>query len=160
MSNFCRLHNLPLPLVIIRKHRESVSHNKSYRQLEFAHTVRMSLLEQLNIRPSEEERSIHADICQRAPLLTNAQLACRKEWLFRIYHQNKMSKRYNQKSLNRHIEVYWWITVIGITSYDIKTFRIVALKSPMFWPKINVWLLLKIFIKSLLNYHRSILNIV
>lgn len=150
LGRFSKLHNLPVPLLINRKHEKSISHDASYRQATFANSVRVKLLKQLKIIPTKMELDVHRDICNKIPPETNTQLAQRKEWLFQIYQHNQSFALYNQDSLRKSINKYWWFAIVNLTSYNWSILWTVLFKSPLFWPKINLPSFLRIFAKRVL----------
>lgn len=158
LSRFCCLYNLQRPLVNYRKHEESVSFNKSYKQTEFTNQVRLGILNQLGIKPTKCEFETHVDISRKVPPQTNTQLAFRKKWLAKIRAKNKTVKLYHQKALSNSIRRYWWFSVNSLECYSIKSLAIIFFNTPLSWLKIELLPILKIVIKCFVASCKSQFN--
>ncbi len=151
LSSYCQLYNIQTPLVINRKHQESISSTESYKQHEFTNTIRMKLLKKLQIVLTKEEFDTHVAICNKTSPFSNSCLIRRKQWLTKINYKNKETKHYNQAALERIIEYYWSHTVFSTHSLVSLSIQVTLFKRPVFWPKINIIRVLRILVKQAIN---------
>lgn len=120
---YTKISNIPKVLLLYRMHQASVSADYSAAQKENSNKVRLDLLKQLNLTPTEKELSIHAsfsppDWCDKKTFLNLIEV-----WLNKILLANQASRIYSQKALQKIIADRWLNACSANSSLGLWTWK-------------------------------------
>ena len=105
--NHTKISNIPKVLLHYRIHHESVSKKYSSIQTENSNKIRLRLIKQLNIAPTNEELDIHRRFIRPDYLNPKDFISQLELWFYKILSANETAMIYKQNSLAKIISNRW-----------------------------------------------------
>jgi glycosyltransferase involved in cell wall biosynthesis len=147
MSHYCKLANLPEPLLTYRYHTQSISSQKQILQKRNTKKIRLGQLAAMNIIPSTCEWKAHLEVINRVPPPTTAAFYRRYQWLLKLKRANESNLVYNSISFCQFLAREWMRAVSELQFYNLGVLRIVLKSTLPFYSYMNKLLLLKVSLR-------------
>jgi len=156
---FTKLANLPKVLLYYRTHPNTISRKYTLEQYNAANKVKLDLLKNINLFPTDEELKIHSSFVDfdndKKEFLNKTEV-----WLIKIIGANKKSGVFNNKSLNKIISNRWLNICLTNANFGLYVWK-------KFWSsdlsreikKNDRLAIIKLFIKCLIKNNINIINI-
>lgn len=124
MIRYTKFANLSKPLLIYRKHSDSMCSKEAPEQNINTRAIRLKILTDLSIIPADEEIDLHQAICKFKIKPDVNFISQSHNWLLKIKKANDVAKVYQEEALKKILADKWLVicslcSSLGLISYKI-----------------------------------------
>ncbi|MDD3012244.1 MAG: glycosyltransferase [Candidatus Gastranaerophilales bacterium] len=122
-SKYLKLYNMQEVLLLYRMHAEQVSQHHLEAQSASSRKIMLSQLEDLGVKPTEEELELHKQIGTGKIQPSNEFVNRAENWLIKLKDINKKTSYYSESAFSYVVAEHWFLVCIKASKLGIWSCR-------------------------------------
>lgn len=144
-----KFYNISEHLLLYRLHENQVCTVYEKDQLELVNKIRLNLLNEFGVHPTEKEFTVHIKLSSNRLV----DIYDAEKWLYKLYQKNKATNYFDEEALKTFIDNKWWIVINQSSVFGLKAFFYYYKSNQIkFFPK-TCMQSIKLLVKCIVRYN-------